>query len=104
MSVPPTARIHYRPDSRPSYRQSLVRLFAPIYTLLRTNGLCILSCFLAWLIVDGRSECPLGTLSLLTFDYAAGLILYSLHVLMSMCHLLAPLLSLIDSVPRGDQP
>jgi len=28
---------------------------------------------------------------LLTCDYAAGLVLYSLHVLTSMCHFLAPL-------------
>jgi len=32
---------------------------------------------------DGRSECPLGKLSLLTCDYAVGLVLYSLHVLTS---------------------
>ena len=49
------------PDSRPSYRQSLVRLFACIPTLIPTNELCILSCFLALLIVDGRSDWPLGT-------------------------------------------
>ena len=29
--------------------------------LLPTNELYILSCFLALLIVDGRSDCPLGT-------------------------------------------
>jgi len=34
-----------------------------IYTPLPTNELYTLSWFLALLIVDGRSECPLGTLS-----------------------------------------
>jgi len=63
-----------------------------IYTLLPGKELYVLSCFLVLLIVDGRSACPLVTLVLLTCDYAAGLILYSLHVLMSMCHFLAPLL------------
>jgi len=59
MSVPPTAN-HYQPDSRP-YRQPLVRPFACVYTLLPPNKLYILSCFLAVLVVDGRSDCPLGT-------------------------------------------
>jgi len=55
MSVPP----NYRPDSRPSYRPSLVRLSACIYTLLPTTGLYVLSCFLALLVGDWRSECRL---------------------------------------------
>jgi len=86
------SRIHHRPDSRPAYRKSLVRPFARIYTLLPTNELYILSCFLALLIVDEHSECPLGTPSLLTCNYAPKFVLCSLHVLMSMCHFLAPLL------------
>ena len=48
--------IHYRPDSGPSCRQSLVRPSACIYTLLPTKDLYVLSCFLALLIVDGHVE------------------------------------------------
>ena len=55
VQAPP--RIHYRPDSCPSYRQPLVRPFANICTLLLTNELYIVERFLARLIV-GR---PLGT-------------------------------------------
>jgi len=91
-------QIHYRPDPRPSYRQSVVRLSACLYMSLSANGLYVLSCFLAFLIGDGLSECLLGTLSLLTCDYAAGLVLYSLHVLLSMCHFPA-FLSLMDPFP-----
>jgi len=43
-------------------------------------------------IVDARSECPLGTLSLLTCDYAAGLVSYSLHVLTPNFQKFPPLL------------
>ena len=57
----PTRFTSILPDSCPSYRQSLASPFACIYTLLPTNELYILSCFLALLIVDGRSDCPLGT-------------------------------------------
>ena len=87
VSVPPTITdaIHALRTVCPSS--------ARIYTLLPPNELYILSCFLALLIADGRSECPLGTLiSMLTCDYAAGLVLYSLHVLRSICHFFAPLL------------
>jgi len=80
ISVPPIAN-HYRPDSRP-YQQSLVRPFAYIYTLLPTNKLYILSCFLALLIIAGRSWnliCGQAHLS-------------SFHVLMLMCHFMAHLL------------
>jgi len=79
--------------------QSAVRPFPHIHILLRTNGLYIPSWFLTLLIVDGRSECPLGTLSLLTCDYAAGVVLYSLHVLTLMCHSLLLFLSLMDPLP-----
>ena len=47
-------QIHYQPDSRPSYRQFLVRPSACTYTLLPTNEMYILLCFLALLIVDRR--------------------------------------------------
>ena len=39
------------------YRQSLVRPFAYMYTLLSTDKPYILSCFLALLIVGGRPDC-----------------------------------------------
>jgi len=81
-AVPPTANPF--PTRFASFLPTLVHLSACIYTLLRTNELYILSYFLASLIVDGRSAYALGTL---TCDYAAGLVLYSLHV-----HVLAPLL------------
>jgi hypothetical protein len=42
-------------------RQSLVRPFACIYSLLPTNELYIVSCFLALLIINGRSDCFLKT-------------------------------------------
>jgi len=67
MSVPPTTNPVLPTDSPSSARP-------PIYTLLRANELYILSCFLASLIVDGRSECRLGTLSLLTCDYVTGFV------------------------------
>ena len=51
----------FRPDSCPSCRQSLVYRFACIYTLLPTNELYLLSCFLSLQLVDGCSDCPLGT-------------------------------------------
>jgi len=98
MSVPPTAN-PLPTTSCPAYRQSLVRPFARIYALLRRNELSILSCFLDLLIVDGGSECPLGTLSMLTCDYSAGLVLYSVQVLMSMFHFLLLFLSLMDPFP-----
>jgi len=75
-----TDPIHVLPTDSPSSACPPVRLH--IYFIAYERAIC----FLALLIVDGRSECPLGTLSLLTCDYAAGLVLYSLHVLMSMCH------------------
>jgi len=70
-----------------------------MYTLLPANELFILSCFLALLIVDGCSECPFGTLILLIYDYAAGLVLRSLHVLTSMCRFFAPLLVAHEPLP-----
>ena len=96
ISVPPTANIlrtrftSYTPSVpfRPS-----ARIY--IYILLLAIELYILSCFLALLIVDGRSEHPLGA-------YAAGLVLYSLHVLISMCHVFAPLLVTHGLLPPLD--
>jgi len=76
----------------------LVRPSPCIYILLPANELYLLSWFLLLLVLDGRLECPLGTFSLLTCEYAAGLVLYSLHVLTSTCHFLASLL-----VAHGDQ-
>jgi len=87
----------------PAYRQPLVCPSAPTYTLLPTNELYILSCFLALLVGDGRSECPLGALSLLTCDYAAGLILYALHVLTSICHFFPRLVAHGPLSPLDDQ-
>jgi len=56
--------------------------------------------FPSLLIVNaGRSECPLGTLRLLTYDYATGLVLCSLHVLMSMCHFWLLFLLFMDPFP-----
>jgi len=99
MSVPPTAN-PLPTISCPAYRQSLVRPFVRIYTLLRRNELSILSCFLDLLIVDGCSE--LGTLSMLTCDYSAGLVLYSVQILMSMFHFSAPLLVAHGPLPPLD--
>jgi len=83
MSVQPTAKPLPFTPCVPSFPRLSVRLYR---CLLRTDELFILLCFLALLIVDGRSECPLAILSLLSCDYAAGLFIYALHVLMSMCH------------------
>jgi len=49
-----TDPIHSLPADNPSSAPS-----AGIYTLLRSNGLYILSCFRALLVIDARSECPL---------------------------------------------
>ena len=49
-------RTRYKPDSRPSCRQSLVRPFACLYTLLPTNELYPFSRSLALLVVNGRSQ------------------------------------------------
>jgi len=38
---------------------------------------------------------------LLTCDYAAGLVLYSLHVLTSICHFFAPLFVAHGPFPRA---
>jgi len=72
-----TTPIHVLPTDGPSSACPPVRLSTRVYTLLWRDELYIFSCFLALLIGDGRSECPLGTLSLLTCEYAAGLVLYS---------------------------
>ena len=99
MSVPPTASPLPTPFTScvPSVPRPSVRLYIK---LLRTNELFTLSCFLALFIVDGRSEYPLGTLSLLTCDYAAGLVLYSFRILMPVCHFFWLLfLSLMDTFP-----
>lgn len=67
-------RPNYRPDSCPSGDcdcPSIVCLFACIYTLSPTSGLCILSCFLALLIVNGRVDVQTAVLE---SDVALGLI------------------------------
>jgi hypothetical protein len=58
MSVPPAAN---PPSDSCPYRQSLVRPFTGIYSLLPMNKPYILSCFLALLIVDACSNCCLRT-------------------------------------------
>jgi len=64
-----TDPIHVLPTDSPSSARP------PVYILLLpVNDLFILSCFLTLLIVHGRSEFPLWILSLLTCDYAAGLV------------------------------
>jgi len=80
MFVPPTASPVPTQFTSflPTVPRPRVRLY--IYFIAYERAIHSL-CFLVLLIVDGRSECPLGTLSLLTSDYAAGLVLYSLHVL-----------------------
>jgi hypothetical protein len=60
VSVPPATN-SLMTNSRPSYRQSLIRPFACIYTLLPTNEIYILLYFLALPIVSGHSGCPLAT-------------------------------------------
>jgi len=83
MSVLPTANHHW-PHSRPC-RRSLACPFACIYTLLPTNKPYVLLCFLALLIVAHAQ-------TVLLEPDVARLDLYSFHVLILMCHLIAPLL------------
>ena len=86
-----------------SYRRTLVRLFAGIYTLYPTNELYIASCFLAPLIVEGPLG-PCGALSLLAYDYAARLDQCSSCVLMPICHSMLLFLSTMDPLaPFDDQ-
>jgi len=68
-------------------------------TSLFMNELYILSCFLVYSsLTDAQNVLLAGTLSLLTCDYAAGLVLYSLYVIMSMCHSLLLFSSLMDLI------
>jgi len=95
MFVPPTASpLPPRFTSfLPTAPHPPVRLSTCVHTLLCRDELYIFSCFLALLIGDGRSELMSSwNTRLLTCEHAAGLVLYSLHVLMSMCHFFAPLL------------
>ena len=62
-----------------------------------TNEVYTLSCFLALVIVGAQPAVAHG---LLTCDYAAMLDLYPSHIIMLMCHFIAPLL--IARVPLDD--